>query len=176
MDHPWVAAELHHGDLASLYVASTRLHATLRLEEVLAAIREIAINLIGVEGMAVLKHHPETSTLSMIDCYGVVPARRPDIPLGEGPIGVASNGDCYFRGVIAAERDPGDANSPVARVPFKVNGAVWGVLVIFSLLPQKERLVALDFQLFELLSAQAGVALYCCELSAERAAFREGPA
>jgi len=177
MDHQWVAAELNHGDLASLYVASTRLQGTLRLEGVLAAIREIVMNLLGVEAMAVLKHDSETSTLSMIDSFGDVPAHCLDLSLGEDPIdGVAASGDCYFRGVISAGRDRGEARSPVACVPLKVDGAVWGAIVIYRLLPQKERLVALDFQLFELLSAQAGVALHCCELRGERAAVNEGSA
>jgi hypothetical protein len=177
IDHQWVAAELNHGDLASLYVASTRLQGTLRLEGVLAAIREIVMNLLGAEAMAVLKHDSETSTLSMIDSFGDVPAHCLDLSLGEDPIdGVAASGDCYFRGVISAGRDRGEARSPVACVPLKVDGAVWGAIVIYRLLPQKERLVALDFQLFELLSAQAGVALHCCELRGERAAVNEGSA
>jgi hypothetical protein len=176
VDHQWVAAELNHGDLATLYVASTRLQGTLKMEGVLAAIREIAMNLLGVEAMAVLKHDPETSRLSMIDCYGDVPARRHDLSLDEGSIDdAAASGDCYFNDVISPGRDPGESDSPVACVPLKVDGAVWGVIVIFRLLPQKERLVALDFQLFELLSAQAGVALHGCELS-KRAAVDEGSA
>jgi GAF domain-containing protein len=54
-----------------------------------------------------------------------------------------------------------------------VDGVVWGVMVILRLLPQKDRLVALDYQLLDLLSTQAGIALHCAELSAERAAARE---
>jgi hypothetical protein len=177
VDHQWVAAELNHGDLANLYVASTRLQGTLRLEGVLASIREIVMNLLGVEAMAVLKHDSETSTLSMIDCIGDVPAHRLDLSLDEDPTdGIADGGDCYFRGLFSAGRDRGEVNSPVACVPLKVDGAVWGVIVIYRLLPQKEWLVALDFQLFELLSAQAGVALHCCELRGERAAVNEGSA
>lgn len=170
----FVATELQHGDLASLYVASTRLQATLRKQEVLAAIREIVINLIGVEAMAVFKNHPRTSTLSLIDYYGTGWANHPNIPAGEGPIGrVALTGDCYFHDLKGTEREPGNANMPTACVPLKVDGMAWGVIVILRLLPQKDRLVALDYQLLDVLSNQAGVALHCAELSAERAAARE---
>jgi len=170
----FVAKELQHGDLASLYVASTRLQATLRKQEVLAAIREIGINLIGVEEMAVFENHPRTSTLSLIDYYGNGWANHSNIPVGEGPIGrVALTGDCYFHDLKDAEREPGNANMPTACVPLKVDGVVWGVIVILRLLPQKDRLVALDYQLLDLLSTQAGIALHCAELSAERAAARE---
>ena len=170
----FVATELQHGDLASLFVASRRLQATLRKQEVLAAIREIVINLIGVEAMAVFENHPRTSTLSLIDYYGNGWANHSNISVGEGPIGrVALTGDCYFHDLKGTEQDPGNADMPTACVPLKVDGVVWGVMVILRLLPQKDRLVALDYQLLDLLSTQAGIALHCAELSAERAAARE---
>jgi GAF domain-containing protein len=170
----FVATELQHGDLASLFVASRRLQATLRKQEVLAAIREIVINLIGVEAMAVFENHPRTSTLSLIDYYGNGWANHSNISVGAGPIGrVALTGDCYFHDLKGTERDCGNADRPAACVPLKVDGVVWGVMVILRLLPQKDRLVALDYQLLDLLSTQAGIALHCAELSAERAAARE---
>ena len=170
----FVATELQHGDLASLFVASRRLQATLRKQEVLAAIREIVINLIGVEAMAVFENHPRTSTLSLIDYYGNGWANHSNISVGEGPIGrVALTGDYYFHDLKGTEQDPGNADMPTACVPLKVDGVVWGVMVILRLLPQKDRLVALDYQLLDLLSTQAGIALHCAELSAERAAARE---
>jgi len=174
LSQQFVAKELQHGDLASLYVASTRLQATLRKQEVLAAIREIGINLIGVEEMAVFENHPRTSTLSLIDYYGSERANHSKILVGHGLIGrVALTGDCYFHDLKGTEREPGNANMPTACVPLKVDGVAWGVIVILRLLPQKDRLVALDYQLLDLLSNQAGIALHCAELSAERAAARE---
>lgn len=170
----FVATELQHGDLASLYVASTRLQTTLNRQEVLTAIREIAINLIGVEELAVFENNPQSSTLSLIDCYGNASAIRPNIPLGEGPIGaVALTGDFRFSDVNGAGGESGHADMPMVCAPLKVDGKVWGVIVIFRLLPQKERLARLDYQLLDLLSCQAGVALYCARLNAERVAARK---
>jgi hypothetical protein len=165
----FVATEQQHGDLASLYVASTRLQATLRRQELLAAIREIVINLIGAEEMALFENNPEASTLSLIDSYGNASANYPGIRLGEGPIGrVALTGDFYFHDANRARQELGDADEPTACVPLKVDGTAWGVIVIYHLVPQKDRLVELDCQLFYLLSTQAGVALRCAELNAER--------
>jgi len=167
----FVATELRHGELASLYVASTRLQATLRRQELLAAIREIVINLIGAEEMALFENIPEALMLSLIDSYGNASANHPDIRLGEGPIGrVALTGECYFHDANRAGQKPGDADVPTACVPLKVDGTAWGVIVIYRLLPQKDRLVELDYQLFDLLSTQAGVALRCAELNAKRTA------
>jgi transcriptional regulator with GAF, ATPase, and Fis domain len=163
-----VAAEAYHGDLATLYVASTRLQATLRSEELLAAIREIIVNLIGVEEMAVLKNDPATLTLSLVDAFGNAPGHYLNIALGDHRIRrVVATGDAYFH--AAAHGTCAEANTLVACVPLKVNDSVWGVIVIFRLLSHKDRLVALDHQLMDLLSAQAGVALRCSELAAQRA-------
>jgi hypothetical protein len=173
-DRQFVATELYNGDLASLYAASTRLRTTLRTEDVLAAIREIVINLIGVEEMAVFRNDADTSTLSLIDCYGDLPPHHRNISLGEGPAGNAAlTGARYLHDEKEAGADPGDADAPVACVSLNVERAVWGVVVIHRLLPQKDRLVALDYQLFDLLSAQAGVALYCSELCAKQGRVRE---
>ncbi len=45
-----------------------------------------------------------------------------------------------------------------------VEGRAMGVIVIFRLLPQKAGLEPIDHELFALLSAHAGVALYNAEL------------
>jgi hypothetical protein len=169
LDWPFVAMELQHGELATLYVASTRLQATLRRQELLAAIREIVTNLIGAEEMALFENNPEASTLSLIDSYGNASANPTVIRVGEGPVGrVALTGNCYFHDANRAGQEPGDADMPMACVPLKVDGAVWGVIAIYRLLPQKDRIVELDYQLFDLLSTQAGVALRCAELNAKR--------
>jgi GAF domain-containing protein len=169
-----VATELEHGTLANLYVASTRLQATLRSQEVLAAIREILINLIGVEEFAVFENDAKSSTLSLIDCCGTALVDRSKIPLGEGPIGqIALTGDCRFRDADCAGQQSGDVDIPLACVPLKMDGTLWGVIVILRLLPQKQFFEARDYQLIELLSRQAGVALCCAKFSDERTAAKE---
>ena len=165
----FVATELQHGDLASLYVASTRLQSSLKRQDILAAIREIASNLIGAEEMALFEVDHLNSQLLLADGFGSHAKKFSQIGLGEGPIGrVASSGEHFFHDVNGAEQERGNERIPTACIPLKVGGEVWGVIVIFRLLPQKERLVALDYQLVELLSNQAGIALYCANLARER--------
>jgi hypothetical protein len=140
----------------------------------LGAIREIVNNLIGAEEMDIFEVDPPTSTLSPIDFYGHGAANDRKIRIGEGPIGrVALSGECYFRSGNIAGQKPDDEHKPTACVPLKVDGLVFGVIVIVRLLPQKDDLVALDYQLLELLSNQAGIALYCAKLRAEQLAIAE---
>lgn len=57
-----------------------------------------------------------------------------------------------------------DFADAVVSVPLLVDGRPMGVIVIFRLLPQKSGLESIDHELFALLSAHAGVALYNAEL------------
>jgi K+-sensing histidine kinase KdpD len=170
----FVSSELQYGDLATLYVASSRLHATLQSQDVLLAIREIVSDLIGAEEMALFEKDQALSSLSLVDSYGESAAIDPKIPLGQSTIGrVASSGDLYLDDENGAGRQPSDKGRPMACIPLKVDRLVWGVIVIYRLLPQKVRFTALDYQLFEMLSTQAGIALYSATLRAERLAGTE---
>jgi hypothetical protein len=118
--------------------------------------------------MAVLKNDAATSTLSLVDAFGDAPGHYLNIALGEQRIRrVVMTGNAYFHAGV--HDNCVETNSPLACVPLKVDGSVWGVIVIFRLLPHKDRLVALDCKLMDLLSAQAGVALRCAELIAQPA-------
>ena len=63
--------EQQHAHLTCLYVACSRLHASPDREDVLAAIHEIVINLIGCEELAVFEKHGEQ--LSLISSFGIDP-------------------------------------------------------------------------------------------------------
>jgi len=57
-----------------------------------------------------------------------------------------------------------DFADALVSIPLMVEGRAMGVIVIFRLLPQKAGLEPIDHELFALLSAHAGVALYNAEL------------
>ena len=165
----FVATELQHGDLASLFVASMRLQSSLKRQDILAAIREIVSNLIGVEEMALFEIDRLTLKLSLADGFGNRGDDLSQIRVGEGPIGqVALSGEAIFHDANEPGVSHHNQRLPRACLPLQVDGEVWGVIVIFRLLPQKDRFVALDYQLFELLSNRAGIALYCAKLAGER--------
>lgn len=142
--------------LANLYVASTQLHGTLDLKEVVQVILEICLNLVGAARSVVYVHDEERSVLVPVAAYGG-DLPEGELALGEGPVGEAVAG--------GRPRIDDDA-SPLALVPLTVSGRTVGAVVVHSLLPQKDRLSSLDHALFDMLSRQGAAALYGAYLAA----------
>ncbi len=164
----YVQVEQQNTDLANLYVASYRLHGTLDRGDVLEAIKEIIINLLGCEELAVFETHPEASELRLAAWFGIDTETYSSLPIGPGLIGgVAESGEAFH-----AETSDDTGRTPLdehltACIPLKVDDQVTGAIAIFRLLPQKEHgLGALDHEMLDLLSAQAGIALYSTTLHA----------
>lgn len=162
-----VEVERHNADLANLYVASLRLHSTLKRDEVLLALREVVANLVGCEQQAVWWRAEDGSHLRLIDSWNV------DVP-GRVDPGVGLLGRAVQAGATLL---PGSADRPqalaheqrlTAVVPLKVDGELHGLLALFELLPQKLGLDAPDYELLDLLSTQAGAALLCSSLLTAR--------
>ena len=161
----YVAVEQQNANLANLYVASFRLHSTLERQEVLAAIQEIIINLIGSEEIAIFELDPKKSALSLVASLGIESRRYQTIPLGTGYIGRAAlSGEPYLHDGNSGSAGLPDEEHLTACIPLKLDGQVSGVIAIFRLLQQKPDLEALDHELFDLLATHAAVALYCTKL------------
>ncbi len=163
----YVGVEQQNTDLASLYVASYRLHATLDRGEALSIVQDIICNLIGSEEIAIFEADGSGSDLSLVACLGVEPGPFRSVPLGRGVIGrCARTGEIYLAGRDDdAGRRPEEGDLS-ACIPLHFDGRLLGVVAIFRLLPQKSGLVALDHELFDLLATHAARALYCTELQA----------
>ncbi len=161
--------EQQNSNLANLYVASYRIHATLDRKEVLTIIQEIIINLIGCEELGIFEVNSNGSALSLLTSFGIDPARYQTIPLGLGLIGHAAlTGETYL---AAHTHKSGTRGLPeeadlTACIPLKLDGKVTGAIGLFRLLPQKPCLEALDHELFDLLATHAAMALYCTGLHA----------
>jgi GAF domain-containing protein len=152
-----------NADLVNLHVASTRIHESAARHEVLTAIQEIVINLIGSEQIGVLEIAPDGRTMSLVSSFGIEEERYASIPVGVGIIGrVALTGEPYLTGGDRDD-DPRSGEEPTlsACVPLKVCGRIVGVLVVFQLLRHKPVLRELDYRLLEIVSTQAAPALYC---------------
>ena len=149
-------------NLANLYVSSYQLHGTLDRAAVLDSIREIIINLIGCEELAVFEVSEETSSLSLVTSFGIDETQYSDISLTRHVIGkLVATGGTYIGGASSTAED----HPPVtACLPLKLDGRVTGAIVLFSLLPHKPGLKELDFELFDLLGTHAATALYCTSL------------
>jgi nitrate/nitrite-specific signal transduction histidine kinase len=152
----YVEIEQQNTNLANLYVASYQLHGTLDRDRVVAAITEIVINLIGSEELAIWELEAGKG-LSLIGSFGIAAEDWTKVPLGSGLIGsVAQTGTRFI------------ADSPdsklTACIPLMLDETVIGVIAIFGLLPQKQGLEQIDYELFDLLASHAASALFCTRL------------
>lgn len=161
----YVEVEQRNNDLANLYVASYRLHGTLDREQILAAIQEIIINLIGCEEIAIFETEPDGAALKLVSTFGVDDPSLARIPVGQGVLGrIAESGEMWVAGEAAADRAPYE-KTLTAVIPLQLDGKVTGLIAVFRLLPQKaEGLEDLDRELFDLLATQAATSLYCITL------------
>ena len=162
----YVEVEQQNTNLANLYVASYQLHGTLDRERVLTAIKEIVINLIGSEELAIWEVDRDFGALVLIESFGIDRGRWAALPLdAPGVIGlVASTGETYT-GHNTKVHVAGREEPLVACIPLKLDGEVIAVIALFSLLAQKERLEAIDYELFDLLGSHGASALYCTRAS-----------
>jgi GAF domain-containing protein len=140
--------------LTRLYVASLHLLGARQPEQVLEAIQESIVNIIGSEELAVFRLSEDGKSLWLVSSLGVDPEPLRTIPLAEGPIGQTFITPTPPR----AGETPGHNVS--ACVPLRLDGRVYGVIVLFGLLPQKPALEEVDRELLELFADQAAPTLY----------------
>jgi nitrate/nitrite-specific signal transduction histidine kinase len=158
--------------LSSLYAASYELHASLDLQEVLASLQEIIVNLLGSESFAIYLADEKQQALRIAVEIGLPPLAPRVLEFGHGVIGRAVGAGEPWTEVAKPVDD-----EPHVIVPLKVRTRVVGALAIFRFLKQKKGISELDRELFRLLSAQAATALHGATLfakEARRAATFEG--
>ena len=157
----YIDVEQQNTNLANLYVASYQLHGTLDRDRVLAAIKEVIINLIGSEELAIWEISGETLTL--LDSFGIDEKEweRVRIDQQAGLVGlVAETGQRYVSGE-AELVGTGREENLTACIPLKLDDTVIGVIAVFRLLPQKSGFEPIDMEMFDLLGSHAATALYC---------------
>lgn len=152
----YVLVQEQSSEMAQLYVALERLHGGLSRAEVLQALQEIVINVIGSEEFAVFERVDDR--LSLIHHFGVDPVPLRELKLGDGVIGRSAQRGKLF---VAGRDGPVDASDAdvTACIPLFVGERVWGVLTIFRLLGHKPVLGDSDQVVFELIRGHAGIAL-----------------
>ncbi|HSP17192.1 MAG TPA: GAF domain-containing protein [Thermoanaerobaculia bacterium] len=164
----YVTVEQQNTKLANLYVSMVRLHSSLDPAEIVAAIHEIVINLIGSEELAIFEVDDSSRSLRLISSFGVDANRLRTVRIGEGPVGRAAESGRLH--VVRHETwSEAIEASFSAFIPLRVAGWMRGAVVVFGLLPQKGSLDVADVELFDLISTQAGRALYFASLHMERA-------
>ena len=163
----YLHVEQQNQNLANLYVASYRLHGTVDRGGLMLALQEIVANLVGSEEMGVFEVSENGNTLSLAGSLGLDAERYREFPADRGLIGQAlRSGQTYVRGLEPGEgRSEGEENL-TACIPLFLEERPLGVIAIFRLLSHKPHIEDIDRELFELLAAQASVALYCTRLHA----------
>jgi nitrate/nitrite-specific signal transduction histidine kinase len=160
----FVAAELQNTRLANLYVSMQRLHCSLERREIIAAIEEIVINLVGSEEFAILEL-VAPQKLSVVSSHGIDGRHVERVATQDGPIGkCVSKGTLFVRNGGPAQGSSEIESQLTACIPLRAAERIWGAVAVFALLPQKESLGVADVELFDLLSAHGGLALYCSSL------------
>jgi len=149
--------------LMGLYVAAHQFHSTLDPAEVQATIREIVINMLGVERFALLVPQADGSC---------------EVPLAEGlgdsesalfPEGRYVGGDSMIDATLAdatVRSGPAPGSRALAVVPLIVQESVVGVLAILKLLDHKSALSEQDFELLDVLAGHAASALLTAQMHA----------
>lgn len=145
--------------LANLYVATFKLHASLERQDVLAAISEIVVNLVGCEHFGVFERSGEQLKL-----IGEFPAHP--CPVKELPALAGFVADIFkASGPWIAGRDPQPTSAVpdlvTAVIPLRLGSELTGAVLLFTLLPQKGGTFGdVDLELMDLLTAHAATALF----------------
>jgi hypothetical protein len=157
----YVGVEQANSNLASLYVASRRIHSSLERDEVLSGLKEIIINQIGSEEFAIFERDRLGERWSLIASVGIDPERELDLAAIED---LSTSGTIHVLSASEAEAGAG----PRVIIPLKVCGRVTGAIVIYRMLNHRGALEWVENELLKLLSAHAGLALYASSLHAQQ--------
>jgi hypothetical protein len=149
-------------NLAHLYVASYQLHSTLRLNRAVKHLKELLQQLVGAQDYAF--YFADGKELALIARVGAAAAPLRVHPTGEtDPKGAAGAIElAYLTGkprILEGALDKCSMSSPAAVVPMRFDDQIVGAIVVFTVFPQKQKFVAVDFELFKMLSAHAATAL-----------------
>lgn len=152
----YVAIEEEKGNLAKLYVAASFLHASLDRAQVVEALHEVLVNLLGSEDFAIFENGPAGEP-ELVSAFRYGPSVTPLAP-SEQAVRTLATGDLYLR--------PDGAAGVAACIPLRLEGRTAGVVEVRELLPQKQGFAAFDHELFELLGTHAAPALHATRLHA----------
>jgi len=152
--------ERNHFLLTRLNAASARLVQSLEHGEVFEAIAEIIGNLIGSEEVAIFDYCPTDKNFRLAWSWGVEAGALQPFLSGAGMFGRAvQQGVSQFQ-----DRQLGTARLPfeknlTACIILKSSREVVGLIAIFGLLPQKNCLEWVDYELLKFLETYAAVAI-----------------
>ncbi|MEM6958112.1 MAG: GAF domain-containing protein [Myxococcota bacterium] len=148
-------------NLANLYIATFQLHASLSPRRVVRHLRDMMGQLVGAYGFVIYLIDEASRKAVPVAFEGLEEAEVASVALGSGPVGEACLTGLRF--VKESELHDG-SDEPRALIPMMVDGRAIGVVEVRTVLEQKTEWVSLDHELFELVGAQAGVAMIAANL------------
>jgi hypothetical protein len=159
--------------LKQLTAASKLLASSIDRENVLTAIEEIVVTMIGGEELAIFD-------IDYVEqCFRVVRARGIDATSPRITRAMDRFGDVMSSGrplVTAGEASTRELRGELtAAVPLSLEGCVTGVVAIFRLVDRKRGFDAADHRLFEILGRQAAMALHSVKFEQLRPTVRPPP-
>jgi GAF domain-containing protein len=157
---------------ANLYVASSQLHASLRVRAVVRNVRELLMQLVGVSSLGIYFVDDTERHLVPIASDGIDIKQLPKIALRSAlpTDSVSAAIERTFLTGVPHLTDGQVGNTPVACIPLEFSARVVGTIVIYALLGHKKAFVAVDRELLKLLAAQAGAAIVSAYLLEHAAA------
>ena len=158
-----VAAEQQAASFVKLHVTNRRLNEATDRADVLAAIQEIIVSVIGSECFAIFELEPDRTHLSLAASFGVESAGMQRLALTSAECAplraVLESGSPWFSAPAKGRGCLEDRSGPVAYVPLTVGSNVVGIIAVYSLLAPKADLDASDRPLLTLLGLEAARAL-----------------
>jgi hypothetical protein len=158
----YLQMEKELNDLASLYVASFQLHATLFPRHVLEHIGDLLDQFVGAKTSVLYIIQPDRRTAEPVAWTKMDESILKPVRLGEGVVGeVCLTGVLMIRHEILSG---GNIDNPLAVVPLTAEGQTLGAISVLELLQQKQKWEDVDEELFKLLGAHACTALIASNL------------
>lgn len=166
-EHEGRQAEIEQevNDLANLYIANFQLHASLSPRRVIRHLCDMMGQFVGADAFAIYLVDQDAKQIVLVASENMNDAPT-TMDVGSGPVG-----EGCLTGIRRVRQDrlqEGSLEDPVAILPIAVEGRAIGAIAITRLLEQKREWVGVDHELFELVHAQAGVALIASNLYASQ--------
>ncbi|MBK9264380.1 MAG: GAF domain-containing protein [Polyangiaceae bacterium] len=159
--HAEVEAEL--ASLANLYVATSQLHSSANVRNVLRNIKELLAQLLGAAKFGVYIASSDRKELVAVASEGQNFADIATLVVDDGVVGRAfTSGKLFYD--TDNDVSKGNVEQPAAAVPLLIDGDPIGVIAVFGTLPQKTAFDDQDGELFRLLGTQAALALVSARL------------
>jgi hypothetical protein len=148
--------EQSYSSLITLFVATSRLHASLEYVDVVRAINETLRDLIGARSFGLYLFDTSKNEVVRIQSHGCDAADHAQCDALAAR--VVASGSLQVADVDA------DAAAPAAAIPLKVNGESLGAIVLHRLLDHKVTIGTHDIEILEVLGKSAAIALYGAKL------------